>query len=105
VPLYLPPPAGNPLVRLLAALVAAFMLGLAFFFGLIVLAVVAGLILLAWLLLTVRVWWLRRRGSLPPDFQAEPAEHKTSGPGQVLEGDYEVVSRNDDEDASNPARD
>jgi uncharacterized iron-regulated membrane protein len=90
----LPPPPLNPLARVLAGLLAALALAAAFFFGLVVLALAVGLGLLAWLVMTLRVWWLRRQGEVGADggsgAQAEVRR------GEVIEADYEVVSRRDD---------
>lgn len=94
----------NPLSRLLAGLLAVLALVGAFFFGLVVLALVFGLGLLAWLALTLRMWWLRRqlggaRGSPGPAEPPgdDPGQRGSSREGNVIDADYEVVSR-DEED-------
>ena len=97
MPLYIQPPPGNPLSRVLTALAAGALLALAFFFGLVVLALAVGLMLLAWLALAVRGWWLRGRSPVPPG-DGNAQDGGAGGGGQVLEGDYEVVSRHDDDE-------
>lgn len=97
----LPPPVTNPLARLLAALVAVLALVGAFFFGLVVLALAVGLGLLAWLALGLRMWWLRRqlgkgRGA-PGGPHAGPGAREERPRGQVIDADYEVVSRKEDD--------
>ena len=90
----LPPPPLNPLARVLAGLLAALALAAAFFFGLVVLALAVGLGLLAWLALTLRVWWLRRQGGDRAGSGGRPEADARRG--EVIEADYEVVSRRDD---------
>jgi predicted lipid-binding transport protein (Tim44 family) len=91
---YIAPPQLNPVSRVLGGLLGLLVLVGAFFFGLIVLAVAVGLGLLAWLVLTLRMWWLRRHWQ---------SRNGPGGPGasgrrenDVIEADYEVVSRRDD---------
>ena len=100
MPYRLPPPPMNPLSRILASQLAVLAVVGAFFFGLVVLALAVGLGLLAWLALMLRLWWLRRRlGGRAAKGPAE-AEPKAAGPGgrekDVIEADYEVVSRRKD---------
>jgi hypothetical protein len=98
MPYRLSPPPMNPLSRLLAGLLAVLALVGAFFFGLVVLALAVGLGLLAWLALALRLWWLRRHldraGGTPgrggPDGEAG---REAGRAGNVIDADYEVVSR------------
>jgi hypothetical protein len=94
----LPPPPSNPLARVLAGLLALLALAGAFFFGLVVLALAVGLGLLAWSALALRFWWLRRReGDRNRDDDGNGArEGRAARHGQVIDADYEVVSRHDD---------
>lgn len=84
----LPPPPGNPLLRVLAAMVGVFVLAVAFFFGLFVFVLVFGLVVLAWLALWARAWWLARRagGQAAADRQ-----------GEVIDAEYRVISRRDED--------
>jgi uncharacterized iron-regulated membrane protein len=91
---YLPPPPSNPLARILAGSLAVLALAGAFFFGLVVLALAVGLGLLAWLALALRVWWLRRRGRDKAGGGGRPGADVRRG--EVIEAEYEVVSRRDD---------
>ena len=97
---YIAPPPMNPMTRIVAGLLGVLALVGAFFFGLVVLAVAIGLGALAWLFVSLRMWWLRRR------WQSRIEPGATTGPGRpgtsdhrerdVIEADYEVVSRDDD---------
>jgi hypothetical protein len=99
MPYRLPQPPQNPLARILAGLVALLALAAAFFFGLVVLALAVGLGVLAWLALMLRVGWLRRQGRDPARDTARDGAGRAGTAvrqGEVLEADYEVVSRRDD---------
>jgi len=76
----------NPLTRLLAGILAVFALAGAFFFGVLVLALVVGVGLLAWIFLWVRMWWIRKK-------HPGPDQKK----GEILEAEYTVVSRQDED--------
>lgn len=91
----------NPLSRLLAGLVAVLAVIGAFFFGFFVLILALGVGALAWLILAVRMWWLRRQMAA---HSPGGARHPPGGPentarrqGDVIDADYEVVSRREDD--------
>jgi len=87
---YIAPPPMNPLARLLAGILAVLALVGAFFFGIFILALAVGLGLVAWLFLWVRMWWIRRK---QPVAGAQSAERS----GDVIDAEYTVVSRQDEE--------
>jgi len=87
---YITPPPMNPLARLLAGILAVLALVGAFFFGIFILALAVGLGLVAWLFLWVRMWWIRRK---QPVAGVQPAERS----GNVIDAEYTVVSRRDEE--------
>lgn len=88
MPVYLTPPPSNPLVRLLAGLVAVLTLVGAFMIGIVALAVGAGLMLVLGVATAARIWWLRRRLARQGGAGAPP--------GDALEGEFTVVSRRRD---------
>ena len=98
------PPPMNPLSRLVAAIVGALALVGAFFFGFFILLAALAMGLLAWAAIWLRVWWIRRKlaasGQAPPGFGGK--HHDRPGtpprPGDVIDGDYEVVSRDEDKE-------
>lgn len=98
---YLSPPPNGPLSRVVAALFAALALVGAFFFGMFVLALAVGLGIVAWLGLTLMMWWSRRKGarragnSRRSDSTGQGV-HKAGG-GDVIDADYEVISRRSEE--------
>jgi len=101
VPYYIAPPPLNPVSRVLAALLGVLALVGAFFFGLVVLAVAVGLGVLAWLFVTLRIWWLRRRWQDPVSGGPRSAKGRPDANGrrgdEVIEADYEVISRREDD--------
>jgi len=101
---YLSPPPMNPLSRLLAGLLAVLALVGAFFFGIFVLALVVGVGLIAWLVLWIRMLWIRRKMPAADfrtgaDHREDPASgaRSSAGEGEVIDAEYTVVSRRDEE--------
>lgn len=104
MPYYITPPPMNTLSRLIAAVLAVMALVGAFFFGIFVLILAAGLGLAAWLYLTLRLWWFRKKGGAPgPGQDAFETVFRNAGQppgkedGKVIDAEYTVVSREDDE--------
>jgi len=100
MPYYISPPPLNPLSRILAGILAVLALAGAFFFGIFVLALAAGLGLIAWLLFSIRLWWMRKQGAVRgpasrPAQQAGPGSGETSR--DIIDVEYTVVSRRDEE--------
>ena len=99
---YLPgPPPLNPVSRILVGLLAVLALVGALFFGAFVLVLALGFGVLAWLVLTVRMWMLRRRWQR----QGVGGQRRQAGPpggadqrrSDAIDADYEVISRREDE--------
>lgn len=86
------PPPMNPLSRMLASLLAAVALIGALFFGVFVFLTAVALGLIAWAALWLRIWWVRRRANSASD-SAPPG----AGAGEVIEGEYTVVSDDEQE--------
>ena len=74
----------SPLARFGLALLGLALLAVSFFVGLVFLAVVAGLAIVGSVALTVRNWWLGRRGGRRPD-------------DDLVEVEYRVVDRRRDD--------
>ena len=96
------PPPMNPLSRLLAAIIGGLALVGAFFFGFFILLAALAMGLIAWAAIWLRFWWIRRKlaasGQVPPEFGGERHDPPGAPPrhGDVIDGDYEVVSRDED---------
>lgn len=79
----------NPVSKVLASLFAILVVVGAFIFGMFVLAAVAVLGLVGWIVFSIRRWWLRRTGHEPvSQTQSEP-----SGQSEIIEAEYTVISR------------
>jgi uncharacterized membrane protein YraQ (UPF0718 family) len=92
---YLSPPPQNPLARILTAIAALLVLAGAFMLGIVALVVVAGLGLLVWLGVWMRMLWLRRhlRNRSAGDGDRR---HGDSGEDRVIETEYTIISRRRD---------
>ena len=94
MPYYISPPPQNPLTRIIAAIVAAFILVGAFTIGFVALLVVAGVGLIAGLALWLRVAWIKHRlRKSGVDLGASQDIQRESG--DVIEAEYTVVSVQD----------
>ena len=102
MPQYISPPPLNPFARALAAVVTILALAGAFFFGLFIFAIALGVGLIAWLFIWLRIWWIRRRladAGLSPEGMRTAGRGKSEaaeGDGDVIDGEYEVLSRDED---------
>jgi len=104
MPYYISPPPMNPLSRILAAILAVLALVGAFFFGIFVLAFAAGIGLVAWLIFSVRLWWLRKKGVVPGTRRGaahgqtqRPDPGSTQSSEDIIDVEYTVVSRRDED--------
>lgn len=91
MPYYLNPPPQGPLTRLIATIVAVFVLIGAFMLGMAALLVIAGVALVAGLAIWLRVAWIKRRlrkNGVNLDINVDmPGES-----GHVIDAEYTVVA-------------
>lgn len=100
MPYYISPPPQNPLTRIIAAIVAAFVLAGAFTIGIAALLVVAGVGLIAGLALWLRVAWIKhrlRKSGVDFGAGAAPAPDHQRKSADVIEAEYTVVSVQDNQ--------
>lgn len=102
MPQYIAPPPMNPLSRLLAGILAVLALAGAFFFGIFILGLVAGLGLIAWLVFSIRMWWLRKKftgnsGGMRGAGSQNRGQDAGADGGDIIEAEYTVVSRKDED--------
>jgi hypothetical protein len=88
---YISQTPANPVTRIVAALLAVVCLIGAFFFGLVILAILAVLIAAFSLVFWLRAWWLNRHAP-----QATAQREFRSAPEDVIEAEYTVVSERRD---------
>ena len=91
MPYYISPPPQSPLTRIIAAIIAVFVLIGPLMLGMVALLVVAGVGLIAGLALWLRVAWIKRRlQKSGVDFVRSPQTQRQSG--DVIDAEYTVVS-------------
>ena len=77
----------NPVTDALSFMAAAIVAVIAFLFGAVLLAVVVGLIALAALAFSARLWWLRRK--------LRQRDGSDGDRPQIIEAEYTVVERSE----------
>ena len=76
----------GPITRVLVSLLLILVVAVAVFFGLIFLVILAGILMILFVIFYVRTWWLRRR----PVIHAHPRpQHQRDG-GVTIDGEYTV---------------
>jgi len=88
--------AENPVLQLLALIGALVVLGLAFVLGFVVIAVLAGIAVVALLVLRLKMSWRKWRGGPELIPRNAPQESSTSHQATIIEAEYKVVSRDED---------
>ena len=96
MPYYISPPSQNPLSRILAAVFAVVVLVGAFTVGLAALLVVAGIGLIAGIVLWIRISWIKRR-MRKSGVNMGAVVDGSRQPGQVIDAEYTVVSETREE--------
>jgi hypothetical protein len=96
MPLYINPPPQNPLTKVIAAIIAAFVLIGSFMIGIAALVVVACVGLVAGIAIWLRVAWIKRRFRKSGVVFGAPVDMSRE-PGQVIDAEYTVVSDSEDD--------
>lgn len=99
MPYYLSPPPQNPLTRIIAAIIALFVLVGSFMIGIAALLVVASVGIVLAIAIWIRVAWIKRRLKKEGvHFGMDTKEPVRSG--QVIDAEYTVVSETEDREES-----
>jgi len=91
-------PAGNPLANVLVVIVGIIVISLSLALGFVVFVGIAGFMLIMAAVVSVRVWWLKRR------FAAKVGEEprhspRTTGTIRIIEGEYQEVRKSRDDES------
>ena len=96
MPIYISPPPQNPIARILSAIVAVVVLAGAFMIGLAALLLVAGVGLLAGIVIWLRVAWIKRK--LQKDgIDLGVSVKAPASTGHIIDAEYTVVSEQQDQ--------
>lgn len=91
---HLNPPPQGPLARLVAGIIAVFVLVGAVMLGMVVFLIIAGLALLAGVVIWLRVAWIKRR--LKKQGVNLGDDEIRDKPGQVIDAEYTIVESPED---------
>lgn len=91
MPYYISPPPGNPLTRIIAAIIGAFVLAGAFILGTAAFLVIAGLAMIAGLALWLRVAWIKHQFRKQGVDFGNPARPPRDN-GDAIDAEYTVIS-------------
>ena len=96
MPYYISPPPQNPFTRLIAAIIAVFVLVGSFMIGVAALLVVAAVGLVQAIAIWIRVAWIKRRMKKEGvNFGANV--DMSQKPGNVIDAEYTVISESEDQ--------
>ena len=96
MPLYINPPPQNPLSRIIAAIIAVFALVGSLMIGFAALVVVAGVGLVAAIIIWLRISWIKRRLQ-KNGFNPAAGNDFSQQSGRVIDAEYTVISKTDDQ--------
>ena len=95
MPYYLSPPPQNPLTRIIAAIIALFVLVGSFMIGIAALLVVASIGIVLAIAIWIRVAWIKRRLKKEGVHFGMDIKEPERG-GQVIDAEYTVVSETEE---------
>ena len=83
--------AGNPIASALVIIVGSLAIAASIVVGFVAFMILGSLILVLAAVVSIRLWWLRRKMARDPAFGAQNNE-RTAGEQQTIEGEYRVVA-------------
>lgn len=100
MPYYISPPPQSPFIRFITGIVAVLAVAAAFMVGMVALLVVAGIGLLAGVVIWARVAWIKRKlrksGFTFDAVQQAASRQDQSHQGQIIDAEYTVISEKKD---------
>lgn len=88
-------PAGNPIANVLVIIAGTLVIAASIVLGFFALIALSGVVLVAAAVIGVRVWWLKRK--IQHGEAASSGGRRQPPPAGVIEGEYQVVSKDHDE--------
>lgn len=87
-------PAGNPLANIFVVIVGALAIGASIVLGFFAFIILGSIVLMMAAVIGLRVWWFKRkmRGQTPPGGAAQSEAGSSNTNGGVIEGEYQVVA-------------
>jgi membrane protein implicated in regulation of membrane protease activity len=83
-------PAGSPLASALVIIVGALAIAASIVVGFFAFVILGSLLLVLAAVVSIRLWWFRRKMTRNPAFQAS-ANARPTGAQETIEGEYHVV--------------
>jgi hypothetical protein len=83
-------PAGSPIASALVIIVGSLVIAASIVVGFFAFMILGSLLMLLAAVVSIRLWWLRRKFASDPRFR-EQAGHRPHGAPQTIEGEYRIV--------------
>jgi len=84
-------PAGNPIASALVIIIGSLAIAASIVVGFFAFVILGSLLLLLAAVVSIRIWWFRRKIAGNPAFHAQQANPRAGGNQQTIEGEYHVV--------------
>ena len=88
--------AGSPIASALVIIVGSLIIAASIVVGFFAFLIVGSLLLVLAAVVSIRLWWFRRKMARDPSFQAEASE-RAGVARQTIEGEYHVVVEEKDD--------
>jgi hypothetical protein len=83
-------PAGSPLASALVIIVGSLVIAASIVVGFFAFVILASVLLVLAAIVSIRLWWFRRKMMRDPAFRASRSAHR-GGSQETIEGEYHVV--------------
>lgn len=84
-------PAGNPIASALVIIIGSLAIAASIVVGFFAFVILGSLLLLLAAVVSIRIWWFRRKIAGNPAFRAPQANPSAGENQQTIEGEYRVV--------------
>lgn len=90
-------PTGNPIANALVVLAGIVLIGFSLVLGFVAFIAIGSVVLVMASIIGIRVWWMQRRFRKAAKQESGPTAPPSSSEGDLIEGEYRVISRDSDE--------